>query len=271
LNLCAQAGTGNAGGTPMPIDGRFDAPEASSLEKLAADGVVEIRRFLSEARSVDLRSTVNDIYDAMNVDTDMGSRKLSHNFQQWNGVWLEALPSYLSARNPKLAATLSILLDDIGSETRRTFGSKWEFFPERSFFRRHLGRTALVPWHIDADAAAVAHLAGECINVWMPLDHVGTSLPSLDIVVGSGKVMRKIPKLTGDSRYRDDAFVSSIGGHTSAPILNVGDALVFDQYTLHRTQHVDGSDIVRTACEFRFVQNRTWISTARKFLTRLSA
>jgi hypothetical protein len=34
----------------------------------------------------------------------------------------------------------------------------------------------------------------------------------------------------------------------------LGDALIFDQFVLHRTQAVGAKDTVRKACEFRFVR-----------------
>jgi ectoine hydroxylase-related dioxygenase (phytanoyl-CoA dioxygenase family) len=111
-----------------------------------------------------------------------------------------------------------------------------------------------VPWHIDADAASIYRVAGAAINVWMPLDPVGTDLPSLDFVPRSHTVMRNVPLLAGKDKYRDDAFVGTIGA-PSTPQLAVGDALIFDQFVLHRTQNAGSADAVRTACEFRFVRH----------------
>ena len=84
----------------------------------------------------------------------------------------------------------------------------------------------------------------------MPLDAVGTDLPSLDFVPRSHAVMRKVPLLTGKDKYRDDAFVGTIGT-PETPQLAIGDAQIFDQFVLHRTQQADSADAVRTACEFR--------------------
>jgi Phytanoyl-CoA dioxygenase (PhyH) len=257
----------------MALFAYSEATKSRSREALGADGVVAIRGFLAADRAADLRITVNDIYYAMASDGEIGDGELAERFQAWNGVWFGALPAYLAARRPELGARISGLLDDVINMTRRRFGYNWYFLPERSYLRRHVGMTKQVPWHVDADAASVAELGSaiESINVWMPLDHVGTSLPSLEVVAGSADVMRKIPHLTGDYRYRDDDFVAGIGGVASSPILDPGDALIFDQYTLHRTQRVSGQDIVRTACEFRFVKRRPWRVAARELATRLSS
>jgi hypothetical protein len=60
--------------------------------------------------------------------------------------------------------------------------------------------------------------------------------------------------LAGKDKYRDDAFVGTIGA-PSTPQLAVGDALIFDQFVLHRTQNAGSADAIRTACEFRFVRH----------------
>ena len=75
----------------------------------------------------------------------------------------------------------------------------------------------------------------QSINVWLPLDTVGSLLPSLDIIPAFHKKMRTLA-LMRDRVYRDDTFAASFGS-TVTPILDPGDALVFDQFTLHRTQH----------------------------------
>jgi hypothetical protein len=221
--------------------------------RLLASGMTEIRNFIEPDSAAELRRTVNDIYAAMTAADDLGYQSLTDNFRSWHGVWLKELPAYLEANHPELAQKYAALLDLICEETRSVFGPQWRLLPERSFFRRHIGMSIPVPWHVDADAAHTVELAESgCINVWMPLDKVGRDLPSLEIVPGSHDPMRKTPMLTGPARYRDDPFVSTIGKPIT-PILGLGDALVFDQYTLHRTQPVESDDIVRTACEFRFV------------------
>jgi hypothetical protein len=54
--------------------------------------------------------------------------------------------------------------------------------------------------------------------------------------------------------YRTDDWVDAIPGRKWAPVMQLGDAAVFDQYTLHRTQVMLHSDqFARTSCEFRFL------------------
>jgi Phytanoyl-CoA dioxygenase (PhyH) len=223
-------------------------------EDLAADGATIVRGFLSPEDAADLRRTVNDIYAFMASRETISHRLLAFHFNLWHGVWLRPLPKFLRRTSPELQQRYQRALASVEAEVRRRFGADWRFFPKRSYFRRHIGMVQKVPWHIDADAASIYRVAGSAINVWMPLDTVGTDLPSLDYVPRSHAVMRTVPMLTGQEKYRDDDFVHGIGA-PATPQLGVGDALVFDQYTLHRTQQVGTDKTVRTACEFRFVRH----------------
>lgn len=222
-------------------------------EQLAADGATIVRGFLSPEDAANLRRTVSDIYAFMSSCESISHRLLAFHFNLWHGVWLRPLPAFLRKARPDLAQRYAQSLGLIEAQVERMFGAGWRFFPKRSYFRQHIGMVQKVPWHIDADAASIYRVAGEAINVWMPLDTVGTDLPSLDYVPRSHAVMRTLPMLTGKEKYRDDAFVSGVGA-PATPLLAVGDALVFDQYTLHRTQQTGSEKTVRTACEFRFVR-----------------
>ena len=121
------------------------------------------------------------------------------------------------------------------SRIERMLGPKWRYFPKRSYFRRNRGSGTRVEWHADADGATIFRVAASAINVWMPLDAVGTDLPSLEIVPRSHTAMRRVAMLTGKDRHRDEAFVRALGP-SSIPQLQLGDALIFDQFVLHRTQ-----------------------------------
>jgi hypothetical protein len=228
-------------------------------EELAADGTAVVRGFLAPEDAAELCRTVTDIYAFMKSCPRISHRQLRFHFNLWHGVWLRPLPKFLRKARPDLAQRYDQVLGRIAAQVQRSFGQDWRFYPKRSYFRRHIGMVRAVTWHVDADAAAIFQVAGDAINVWMPLDKVGTDLPSLEVVPHSNAMMRKVPLLAGTERYRDDAFVATVG-QASAPQLDVGDALVFDQFTLHRTQNVGSKDTVRTACEFRFVRHAapTW-------------
>jgi len=226
---------------------------------LAADGAAVVRGFLSPEDAANLRLTVDEIYAFLDSCQHIPHRLLGYHFRLWRGVWLRPLPAFLRKARPDLDRRYEQSLRAIETQVRRMLGPEWRFFPKRSYFRRHVGMALKVPWHIDADAASIYRVAGSAINVWMPLDTVGTDLPSLDYVPRSHAVMRKVPLLTGKDKYRDDVFVDTIGT-PQTPQLTIGDALIFDQFVLHRTQQAGSADAVRTACEFRFVRHAvpTW-------------
>ena len=223
-------------------------------EDLAADGAAVVRGFLSPEDAANLRRTVDEIYAFLGSCEHISNRLLGFHFHLWHGVWLRPLPAFLRKARPDLQQRYEQSLGAVEAQVGRTFGPGWRFFPKRSYFRRHFGLVRKVPWHIDADAASIYRVAGAAINVWMPLDPVGTDLPSLDFVPHSHTVMRNVPLLAGKDKYRDDAFVDTIGV-PSTPQLDVGDALIFDQFVLHRTQNAGSADAIRTACEFRFVRH----------------
>jgi hypothetical protein len=220
--------------------------------------MIKIRRFIDRGLANELRCVVSEIYVDLSSAKEAGAEAFladddfASNFSSWRGVCLKSLPAYLATARPDLAPAWSALVNRVHTEAMKTFGTQWRLLPDRSWLRRHVGIAAKVPWHVDADAAAIVGFAEECFNIWLPLDEVGRDLPSLDVVPRSHKAMRKIPLLTGSERYRDDAFVSAIG-RPYTPILRPGNALVFDQYTLHRTQQIGSAQSVRTACEFRFI------------------
>jgi hypothetical protein len=221
--------------------------------ELITDGVTIVRGFLTADRAVQLRRTVDDIYLHLNSLRQFPDRRFSDSFRGWHGVWLKLLPVVLRHERPDLEARYHALLQSIEADVTRLLGRGWRFFGKRSYFRRHLGVAKAVPWHIDADAAGLYRIAASVINVWLPLDPVGDLLPSLDVVPRSHAVMRQIPLLTGNDRYRGDEFVNAIGPHTT-PRLEPGDALIFDQFSLHRTQPAGSEKSMRTACELRFIR-----------------
>ena len=182
--------------------------------------------------------------------------------------WLEHLPGLLEGYDRNLAARYRRVIELIERRTQRVFGDGWHFFALRSFLRRLTGTNRILPWHIDADAAQTNR--AHCINVWLPLDAVGTDRPSVDVILGSHLKMRELPLLSGGQCDRDDAFVASIGPATSSR-LNPGDALVFDHFTLHRTQPWRAENFSRTACELRFFYEAPILYNLKKLRSAMPA
>jgi hypothetical protein len=75
--------------------------------------------------------------------------------------------------------------------------------PETSLFRR-VKAGYVVTWHIDADVAPKR--CDQCMNVWAPLASVRKSLPSLELVQGSHRIMRA--ELPPPNKNRDPDWVN---------------------------------------------------------------
>lgn len=217
---------------------------------LQQEGAVVCRGFLTPQELAGLRWITNVIYSDMGYDA--ASRpKLEFNYRRWNGIHLEFLTRYLSVEN---AAIYRAICKSIRRKVRDRLGRQWRFYPHRSYLRRLTSTADRVPWHIDADAARVKFAQG--FNVWIPLDPVGNERPSLEYVPASHKHMRQLPLQTDEHRNRSDDFAYGLGP-SAVPELAAGDALIFDLFTLHRSQPMAG-DFSRTSCEFRFVEMTRW-------------
>lgn len=249
-----------SGGTLIKPISPANSSKAPPHTRLKFDGVAVVRQFLDADDLKSLAQLAETTYKLMSL-AQIPDAEMADNFKRWNGVWLQPLPDFLNkSGSNSLVDVYGRLVSTISQRTRHLFGYAWRFYPQRSFMRRQVGG-ATVPWHIDADAAGIGR--SQSINVWLPLDTVGSRLPSLDVIPASHKKMRTLA-LMRDRVYRDDTFAASFGS-TVTPILDPGDALVFDQFTLHRTQHSAASDFTRTSCEFRFIKMPMW---RRSFWTK---
>jgi len=243
------------------------SPVTAPAEQLEAEGVAIIRDFLDTGETADLVGVLDQVYDVLGIHADLLEGELGENFAIGGGAQLKPLSEFLASYYPQLHARYRDIENVVCEKTRRIFGGQWRLHSERSYMRRVIGATAKVPWHVDADAANIWR--PNCFNVWLPLDHVGRDLPSLDVVSGSQRIMRKLPPMEHFGRYRDDQFVTSIGT-SSTPELDPGDALVFDQFTLHRTQCVSSPKTIRSSCEFRFDDGLTAGYVARRAATAVA-
>jgi hypothetical protein len=180
---------------------------------------------------------------------------LADHFRRWEGLWLKELQGYLVQASPSVVALFDDVIATAEQRFRALFDQNWRLELNFTFIRRHRSSQKYLPWHIDADAAGIINTADYCINAWLPLDPVGDDLPSLELIPGSNRAMRGIPTLAGSEKSRTDDWVKdNIPGESWIPRAMPGDAIIFDHWTLHRTQPMVRSNIMRTSCEFRFVR-----------------
>jgi hypothetical protein len=231
-------------------------------ESWAHASVAKISGLLPAASMAALRTVVDRSYAAIAGEIARGARLdpyFADNFVRWHGVNAKHLGPFLAEREPALAEKWLEILTEIERSFLRLFGEKWQLCPEISWFRRHHDHTKYVPWHIDADAGAGYAFGTECTNIWLPLESVGAAAPSVELMPGSHKIMRRhrLLRANGGDRYRTEDWVrANVACEAWTPQAELGDAVLFDQYVLHRTQRGEFAAAARSSCEFRFVVPR---------------
>jgi ectoine hydroxylase-related dioxygenase (phytanoyl-CoA dioxygenase family) len=108
---------------------------------------------------------------------------------------------------------------------------------------------------------AAAPANDPCYNIWLPFTPVGREQPSVEIVRGSHRRMRELPMPSPHNGTFSEEWVARYFAPTAyvAPELEPGDALIFDHWTLHRTQILDCDQIARTSIECRVTQQAAYL------------
>ena len=223
-------------------------------------GVAKVEAFLSPRELTDLRTAVDISYDLLreHIDNDPPtlSEHLAMHFEKWDGLWIKELRGFLKQYKPEIWALFESVITAAEAKFRSLFDEEWKLEPQFTFIRRHRSSKLYLPWHIDADAAGTINSTEYSVNTWLPLDPVGDVAPSLELIPGSNKVMRNIAPIQRGERVRPDEWVKdNVGGQPWIPHAMPGDAIMFDHWTLHRTQRMMRDDIFRTSCEFRFLRS----------------
>jgi hypothetical protein len=223
------------------------------------NGTAKVAAFLSPQELGKLRAAVNASYDLLRQHADDDpptlTEYLADHYKRWDGIWVKELRGYLERASPDILALFDGAITAAERRFRALFDQHWRLEPNFTFVRRHRSTKHYLPWHIDADAAGIINAADYCINTWLPLDPVGDVLPSLALIPGSNKTMRTVPSREGKEKARPDDWVkANVGSESWIPHAEPGDAILFDHWTLHRTQRMEQDNAVRTSCEFRFVR-----------------
>jgi Phytanoyl-CoA dioxygenase (PhyH) len=234
--------------------------EQSFRDAFEKNGTAKVEAFLSPAELGQLRSAVDASYELLRQHADDDpptlSEYLADHYKRWEGLWVKELQPYLAQTRPDLRDQFDGVIAAAERKFRTLFDDDWRLAPNFTFVRRHRSSRKFLPWHIDADAAGIINATDYCINTWLPLDPVGDDLPSLELIPGSNKTMRTVPTINeGREKSRPEEWVKShIGAESWIPRAMPGDAILFDHWTLHRTQRMERDDMMRTSCEFRFVR-----------------
>ncbi len=134
--------------------------------------------------------------------------------------------------------------------------------------RRDVGVVAdRSPWHLDVDFMGIE---GEMLNVWIPLVDVGTGHSGLTFIMDrdatarawsawldwAGEHWSSVKRTSAGDLIGDEARLREILGVepdtiARTPLLKAGDALLFNQAVLHRTQDPTGAPGPRHSIEMR--------------------
>lgn len=110
-----------------------------------------------------------------------------------------------------------------------------------------------VPWHRDSTFIGMAGFHNT-LNFWAPLTEVGITAPSIELMIGSNEYMRTVPE---DNPGITDIPAKWVDKHLAGfqrwtPRCGPGDALFFDDHTIHRTQQMEATATDRINFEFRW-------------------
>ncbi len=236
--------------------------------ELQARGVAIVRGLLSGAEAESLKGLLERAYAA--ADNGTAHVDAQERVRAWGGVNVHLIEQF-GIDEQELIRFLGMV------ETRATKEvGPCKLIPNICVFRRHRESRTHVPWHIDADGAGTVSY-DPCVNIWIPLVSVGRSLPSLKVIPGSHVFMRELPLLnppSGSGAGRTDEWVDQNFVHHDRLVaqLEPGDALMFDHYTLHRTQPMDSPFGARISGEFRVqlaCSGQSGTALASRFLTHL--
>ena len=121
-------------------------------------------------------------------------------------------------------------------------------------------RDQFVPWHADSNFVRIDVTRPDrpfLMTAWAPLDDCGETRPSLEFVTDMDDAKRTayLDHLLGDDRrsFSSEQLAAIIGDFASEVfVVPAGDALLFGQFALHRTQDLGSHFESRTAVEVRF-------------------
>jgi len=235
------------------------AQQTKFLEEWERAGTAKVDAFLAPQSLSELQTAVEASYELLrrhiSDDPPTLNIHLADHFTRWDGIWVKELAGFLDRFSPEIRELFDRAISSAEARFRSLFDENWRLEPKFTFIRRHQSTRHYLPWHIDADAASIIYTTDYCINVWLPLDPVGEVAPSLELLPSSNKTMRNLPIVAEGEKMRTDEWVKdNIGTHSWTPHALPGDAILFDHWTLHRTQRIAGEQVKRTSCEFRFVR-----------------
>lgn len=256
----------------------LNAPLATLLEP---DGFACARGLFGPATQSALRHFIGAVYPRLDdcaaggpaIGESEDARKLMQTFRDWGGIPFADLAGYLAEIDQDVER-FAQLRRDLAGAVARVAGDGWTLSPDLSYFRRPDKVSRYTTWHCDAEAADyIGQTSRTFVTVWTPLMHVGTDLPSLELIRGSHVPMMATRDPMQEDRHRSAEWVDHhMTGERAILSLAPGDALIFTAYTLHRTQQLfPPAPRPRVSCDLRFYRENDPPGQPRRWWQRLAA
>jgi Phytanoyl-CoA dioxygenase (PhyH) len=198
--------------------------------------------FMREGLPASIVSALSLAADVVYGRAEEGPPQMRASLEEWSGVQMDVAIDFLKVIDPWMHDLLHGMLVSRPQKMRVLLNY--------SFFRQMTPAAAVqVPWHCDAEAASTMLVEGfeTLVTAWVPLSFVGVQVPSLEIAEGSNIIMRQQDLVARNHRPEPDLS----GCTVATPVMAPGDLILFDQFTLHRTQPIAVQRLRRT-CELRF-------------------
>jgi hypothetical protein len=223
------------------------------LNSLEADGAITVRGLLNDQAVRYLIEIVNAAFAYL--DSGGGDQPMRDTWISVGTIWLPNLGrcGISSAQAHEFSSLLA-------REANRALGPSYLAADICSIRRMNEKRTR-IGWHTDYDGGGTRPY-DPCYNIWLPLTPVGREQPSVEVVRGSHRRMRELPVPSPHNGAFSEEWVAKYFAPAArlAPELKPGDALIFDHWTLHRTQILDRDRVSRASIECRVTQQAAYLA-----------
>lgn len=197
----------------------------SAHSELAFYGCGQARKFFSEDQLEEFCDVAQDILRTFGADFNFTNPSLTP-FRM--DIPLRRVEHILWQSHPTLLERYFSTLNLIEDQTRRFFGGGWTIAKERSRFRS-LGSSQAMKWRFHSPEPE--ETGRHDILLWIPMNKALGGV-SIDIIAGSNAVLSHVDA-SQRQIYSSPPFVAALGRPYS-PVLDPGDIIVCDQFTLYR-------------------------------------
>lgn len=234
---------------------------------ICARGCLLVRGLLSSDRATSLRDDiVRAIQAAEQSDRGTAATPWYIPFEASGGYAFGGLErslvrqfaGVLTVDSPAVLARLIDAFYDINfGEVLADYFGEWPALSVKKSTLRHARPDSGTEWHQDGSFLGPGTAS---VNAWVSLSHCGTDAPSIDVIphryesiVGAGGEGAQFDWSVSDEDARQLAPVQMV-----RPVFAPGDALLFDQLTLHRTGIDEAMTSDRFAIESWFFAPSTY-------------